>query len=141
MPWYRLAFRPDVIGDLSAAETAMAQRLFDKTKWLASNVDNLRHEPVAAVARRPQIRGGRLAHLYSIDRAEQLVDAIQHRPPGARAAGGRTMLNLARVSALERLRALIRNILTIRSYGLWCDVTAEKEEKRLSPITLGDDDP
>ena len=48
MPWFRLAFRPDVMTDLRAADPAMAQRLFDKTKWLASNVENLRHEPVAA---------------------------------------------------------------------------------------------
>lgn len=90
MPWFRLAFRPDVITDLRAADSSMAQRLFDKTKWLASNVENLRHEPVAADL--PGIHKyavGDWRIFYSIDRAEQLVDIlyIQHRPPGARAAG------------------------------------------------------
>jgi len=47
MPWYRLAFRPAVIADLAALDKVFAQRLLDKTKWLASNVENLRHEPLA----------------------------------------------------------------------------------------------
>ena len=88
MPWFRLAFRPDVITDLRAADPAMAQRLFDKTKWLASNVENLRHEPVAADL--PAIHKyavGDWRIFYSIDRTEQLVDihhiqnaATPHRP-------------------------------------------------------------
>lgn len=88
MPWFRLAFRPDVITDLRAADPAMAQRLFDKTKWLASNVENLRHEPVAADL--PAIHKyavGDWRIFYSIDRTEQLVDihhiqnaAPPHRP-------------------------------------------------------------
>ena len=66
----------------------MAQRLFDKTKWLASNVENLRHEPVAADL--PAIHKyavGDWRIFYSIDRTEQLVDihhirnvAPPHRP-------------------------------------------------------------
>jgi mRNA interferase RelE/StbE len=44
MPWYRLACKPAVIADLAALDKELAQRLFDKTKWLASNVGNLRHE-------------------------------------------------------------------------------------------------
>ena len=73
---------------LSAADPAMAQRLFDKTKWLASNVENLRHEPVAADL--PAIHKyavGDWRIFYSIDRTEQLVDihhiqnaAPPHRP-------------------------------------------------------------
>ena len=46
MAWYRVAYRPAVMEDLCIVEKTMAQRLFDKTKWLASNVENLRHEPV-----------------------------------------------------------------------------------------------
>lgn len=84
MPWFRLAFRPDVITDLRVADPAMAQRLFDKTKWLASNVDNLRHEPVAADL--PGIHKysvGDWRIFYSIDRTEQLVDIhhIHHAAP------------------------------------------------------------
>ena len=87
MPWFRLAFRPDVIADLSAADPAMAQRLFDKTKWLASNVENLRHEPVA-----PDLAGlhkyavGDWRIFYSIDRVEQFLDIhhIQHSIPAQR---------------------------------------------------------
>ena len=90
MPWFRLAFRPDVIIDLRAADPTMAQRLFDKTKWLASNVENLRHEPVAADL--PGIHKyavGDWRIFYSIDRSEQLVDIhyIPHRPPAGRASG------------------------------------------------------
>ncbi len=78
MPWFRLAFRPDVITDLRAADTTMAQRLFDKTKWLASNVENLRHEPVAAdLPGLHKYAVGDWRIFYSIDRAEQLVD-IHH---------------------------------------------------------------
>lgn len=85
MPWFRLAFRPDVITDLRAADSSMAQRLFDKTKWLASNVENLRHEPVAQDL--PGIHKyavGDWRIFYSIDRSEHMVDIhyIQHRPPG-----------------------------------------------------------
>ena len=87
MPWFRLAFRPDVITDLSAADPTMAQRLFDKTKWLASNVENLRHEPVAADF--PGIHKyavGDWRIFYSIDWTEQLVDIhhIHHVPPAQR---------------------------------------------------------
>ncbi len=75
MPWYRVAYRPQVIDDLSKVDQSMAQRLFDKTKWLASNVENLRHEPLD-----PDLPG--LSHyavgdwriLYSIDRDEQILD-------------------------------------------------------------------
>jgi len=45
MAWYRLAYRPEVVGDLAKIEKAMAQRLLDKTKWLASNVENLQVYP------------------------------------------------------------------------------------------------
>jgi len=75
MAWFRLAFRPAVIQDLSQIDSAMAQRLFDKTKWIASNVDNLRHKPVA-----PGLPGlskyavGDWRIFYSIDRADSLVD-------------------------------------------------------------------
>ena len=75
MAWYRLAYRPEVVGDLAKIEKAMAQRLLDKTKWLASNVENLRHEPVS-----PDLSGlskyavGEWRIFYSIDREEHLVD-------------------------------------------------------------------
>lgn len=75
MAWFRLAFRPTVIQDLTQVDPAMAQRLFDKTKWITSNVDNLRHESVA-----PTLLGlskyavGDWRIFYSIDRADSLVD-------------------------------------------------------------------
>jgi len=69
MAWFRLAFRPIVVQDLSQVDSVMAQRLFDKTKWMASNVDNLRHEPVA-----PKYAVGDWRIFYSIDRADSLVD-------------------------------------------------------------------
>jgi mRNA interferase RelE/StbE len=47
MAWYQLSYAEAVVGDLQSADAPMAQRLFDKTKWIASNVENLRHENVA----------------------------------------------------------------------------------------------
>jgi mRNA interferase RelE/StbE len=82
MAWYRLTFRAVVAQDLAAVAAPMAQRLFEKTKWIASNVENLRHEAVA-----PDLPGlnkyavGEWRIFYAIDRSEQLVDihAIVHQ--------------------------------------------------------------
>jgi mRNA interferase RelE/StbE len=82
MAWYRIAYRPAVLDDLAKIEKAMAQRLLDKTKWLGSNVENLRHEPIS-----PDLPGlskyavGEWRVFYSIDREEHLVDVhlIVHR--------------------------------------------------------------
>lgn len=82
MPWYRLACRPAVIADLAALDMELAQRLLDKTKWLASNVGNLRHEPIA-----PDLPGlakyavGDWRIFYTIDRTDQILDVhgIIHR--------------------------------------------------------------
>ena len=75
MAWYRLAFRPAVIRDLAQLDSSMAQRLFDKTKWLVSNVENLRHESLTA-----ELPGlckyavGDWRIFYTIDRMEHLVE-------------------------------------------------------------------
>ncbi|HSN04673.1 MAG TPA: type II toxin-antitoxin system RelE/ParE family toxin [Nitrospira sp.] len=75
MAWYRIAFRPPVLHDLSRIDQPMAQRLFDKTKWVASNVENLRHEPLS-----PDLPGlskyavGDWRIFYSIDREESLLE-------------------------------------------------------------------
>ena len=75
MAWYRLAYRPTTLKDLASLESSMAQRLMDKTKWIASNVDNLRNEPIA-----PDLPGlSKYAVedwriFYSIDRTDHLVD-------------------------------------------------------------------
>ena len=62
MPWYKIAYLPQVISDLAQIDTAMAQRLLDKTKWLASNAGNLRHDPAAAdLCRFPYARCDNLA--------------------------------------------------------------------------------
>ncbi|OQW64127.1 MAG: hypothetical protein BVN29_14205 [Nitrospira sp. ST-bin5] len=75
MAWFRLAFRPTVIQDLTQVDPAMAQRLFDKTKWIASNVDNLRHESVASdLPGLSKYAVGDWRIFYSIDRADSLVD-------------------------------------------------------------------
>ena len=81
MAWYRLAFRPEVVRDLAAIGPPMAQRLFEKTKWLVSNVDNLRHEDLATdLPGLHKYAVGDWRIFYSIDRDEQLVDvhAIVH---------------------------------------------------------------
>jgi mRNA interferase RelE/StbE len=83
MPWYRVAYRPLVLDDLSAIEKGRAQRLFDKTKWLASNVANLRHNPLA-----PDLPGmvqyavGNWRILYSVDREDNVVDIHHIGTPG-----------------------------------------------------------
>jgi len=75
MAWYRVAYLPSVIDNLLTVEKGMAQRLFDKTKWLASNVENLRHEPLDADL--PSIAQCAVYDwriLYSIDREDHVVD-------------------------------------------------------------------
>jgi mRNA interferase RelE/StbE len=82
MAWYRLAFQAGVAADLSGIDRPMAQRLLEKTKWLASNVDNLRHESLQADL--PRLHKYAVADwriFYVIDRDEQVVDihAIVHK--------------------------------------------------------------
>ena len=75
MPWYRLTFQPDTAQDLAAIDQSMAQRLLDKCKWLASNVDNLRHDPIADdLLGLCKYAVGEWRIFYAIDRADQLVD-------------------------------------------------------------------
>ncbi len=77
MAWYRLAYRPTILQDLASLEPFVAQRLLDKTKWIASNIDNLRHEPIASdlpCLYKYAVEDWRI--FYSIDRNEPLV-AIQ----------------------------------------------------------------
>jgi len=74
MPWYRVAYLPAILNDLRAAEPPLAQRLLDKTKWLASNAANLRHDTM-----HPDLPGliqyavADWRILYSIDREEHIV--------------------------------------------------------------------
>ncbi len=74
MPWYRVAYVPTVLNDLRAVDPSLAQRLLDKTKWLASNAANLRHDSL-----HPELPGlvqyavANWRILYSIDREEQIV--------------------------------------------------------------------
>jgi len=74
MPWYRVTYLPAVFEDLRATEQPMAQRLLDKTKWLASNAGNLRHDPL-----HPDLPGliqyavANWRILYSIDREDHVV--------------------------------------------------------------------
>jgi mRNA interferase RelE/StbE len=78
MAWYRLAYRPAILQDLASLESSMAQRLLDKTKWIGSNIDNLRHEPIAPDLPdlfKYAVEEWRI--FYSIDREDHLVD-IHH---------------------------------------------------------------
>ncbi len=75
MPWYRLTFQPGTAQDLATIDRPMAQRLLDKSKWLASNVDNLRHEAIAEdLPGLCKYAVGEWRIFYTIDRTEQLVD-------------------------------------------------------------------
>ena len=75
MAWYRLAYCPAIIKDLASLEPSIAQRLLDKTKWIASNIDNLRHEPITPDLpglSKYAVEGWRI--FYSIDRENHMVD-------------------------------------------------------------------
>jgi mRNA interferase RelE/StbE len=82
MPWYRLVCRPAVVADLAALDKELAQWVLDKTKWLASNVGNLRHDPIA-----PELPGlakyavGDWRIFYTVDRTDNILDVhgIIHR--------------------------------------------------------------
>ncbi|MEK7760838.1 MAG: hypothetical protein AAB433_04590 [Nitrospirota bacterium] len=75
MAWYRLAYCPAILTDLASLELSMAQRLLEKTKWIASNIDNLRHELIASDLpglSKYAVEGWRI--FYSIDRGDHMVD-------------------------------------------------------------------
>ena len=75
MPWYRIAYLPEVVSDLAPIDTATAQRLLDKTKWLASNAGNLRHDPLAAeLPGLSQYPVGDWRIFYAIDQSSHVVD-------------------------------------------------------------------
>ncbi len=70
------------MNDLEEVERPTAQRLFDKTKWLASNADNLRHEAIAPdLPSLAKYSVGDWRIFYQVDREEStlLVHAIIHR--------------------------------------------------------------
>ncbi|HEU4503660.1 MAG TPA: type II toxin-antitoxin system RelE/ParE family toxin [Nitrospira sp.] len=81
MPWYRLTFQVGVLQDLAAAGRQMAQRLLDKTKWMASNAENLRHEELRDLPGLYKYSVADWRIFYAIDRSERLVDihAVIHR--------------------------------------------------------------
>lgn len=84
MPWYRLAFQPGTADDLAAIDQRMAQRLLDKTKWLVSNIDNLRHESIADdLSGLCKYAVGEWRIFYAIDRTEQRVDIHAILPKSA----------------------------------------------------------
>jgi mRNA interferase RelE/StbE len=75
MAWYKIAYCPDVVSDLAQIDTATAQRLLDKTKWLASNVANLRHDSLAAdLPGLSQYAVSDWRIFYSIDQSAHVVD-------------------------------------------------------------------
>lgn len=84
MPWYHLTFQLGTVQDLAAIDQPMAQRLLDKSKWLASNVANLRHEPIADdLPGLCKYAVGEWRIFYAIDRTEQLVDIHAILPQSA----------------------------------------------------------
>jgi mRNA interferase RelE/StbE len=81
MPWYRLTFQTRVVQDLAAAGSPMAQRLLDKTKWIASNAENLRHEAMHDLPGLYKYAVADWRIFYAIDRSDRLVDihAVIHK--------------------------------------------------------------
>ena len=84
MAWYRVAYRPQVVSDLAGIKTITAQRLLDKTKWLASNAENLRHEPLAPdLPVLAKYAVGEWRIFYSIDRTDHVLDVHAVMPATA----------------------------------------------------------
>jgi mRNA interferase RelE/StbE len=81
MPWYRLTFHAGVVQDLAVAGHTMAQRLLDKTKWIASNVENLRHETMHDLPGMHKYSVADWRIFYAIDQRERLLDihAVIHK--------------------------------------------------------------
>jgi len=52
----------------------MAQRLLEKTKWIASNAGNLRHEAIPGLPGLHKYAVAEWRIFYAIDRQEQIVD-------------------------------------------------------------------
>ena len=81
MPWYRLTFQAGVVQDLTHAGLPMGQRLLEKTKWIASNAENLRHEVMPDFPGLHKYAVADWRIFYAIDRNEGLVDihAVIHK--------------------------------------------------------------
>jgi mRNA interferase RelE/StbE len=81
VPWYRLTFQAGVVQDLADAGLPMAQRLLEKTKWIASNVENLRHEPIHGLGGLHKYAVAEWRIFYGIDHEQRLVEihAVVHR--------------------------------------------------------------
>jgi len=82
MAWFQIAYRPEVVSDLRKVDPATAQRLLDKTKWLASNVGNLRHEPLAPdLPRLSKYAVGDWRIVYAVNQEDRRVDVhwLAHR--------------------------------------------------------------
>jgi mRNA interferase RelE/StbE len=81
MPWYRLTFQAGVVQDLAEVGPPMAQRLLEKTKWIASNAGNLRHEAMSDLPGLHKYAVADWRIFYAIDRSEGLVDihAVIHK--------------------------------------------------------------
>ena len=81
MPWYRLTFQAGVVQDLAHAGLPMAQRLLEKTKWIASNVENLRHDVMPDLPGLHKYAVADWRIFYAIHRTQGMVDihAIIHR--------------------------------------------------------------
>ena len=81
MPWFQLTFQAGVAQDLTVAGSPMAQRLLDKTKWIASNIENLRHEPIGDLPGLHKYAVADWRIFYEILRGESLVNihAIDHK--------------------------------------------------------------
>lgn len=81
MAWYRVTYLPSIIEDLRLIDQRIAQRLLDKTKWLASNVANLRHEPLhQELPGLVQYAVGDWRILYSLDREGHILHVHRIAP-------------------------------------------------------------
>jgi len=79
---YKLAFHPDVEGDLKRLDKPTCRRILNKIRWLVEHAEDVRHEPLTGRwAGMYKLRVGDYRAVYNINREGEvlIVYAVGHR--------------------------------------------------------------
>lgn len=79
---YRVEFTDTAVEDLSRLDRTAAQQALNRIRWLADNVESVRHKALAVEFRGAfSLRIGDYRAIYSLDRAELkvVVHFVRHR--------------------------------------------------------------
>ncbi|HEY75784.1 MAG TPA: type II toxin-antitoxin system RelE/ParE family toxin [Thermoflexia bacterium] len=79
---YELEWLPEAVEDLSRLDRPVAQRIFDKMRWLAENFEQVTPEPLRGEWRGVyKLRVGPYRVLYTVDRENRriTVHLVGHR--------------------------------------------------------------